>query len=154
MYKISLILFFCLVFTGCNNQDDFYSEYQVEDLWRLPLVKPYEAKTVVGARKKSIQDNWGLNFKQQVKVKDSLYITWVNLTKVNVNRNIVYGYGTANPCYPFIINIKDSTEKIYFDKKVWERTLDSLGINHENLYDAFEVFDDFKSNGHLPWKEK
>lgn len=141
---------FLAVLLSCN-QNDFYEEYQVDDLWRLPLIAPYELRNVAGANPEhSSNDNWHLIFKNKIK-GDKFFEVGVNVTNINVTDSIIYGYGTANPCYPFIINLKLNTEKIYSDKHNWESDLYNLSVDSKKLFDVFNLFENFKNKNTLPW---
>ena len=134
MRKLQFLGLLFLVFMGCN-QNNFYEEYQVDDLWRLPLIKPYELKNVAGAKPEHFyNDNWHLLF---IKLKDGKFTGGVNVTMINVDNGIIYGYGTANPCHHFLINCKTGEEKIFTDVKLWEQSLDSLGVDYKKIYDVF-----------------
>ena len=139
-----------IMLLSCS-QSNFYEEYQVDDLWRLPLIKPYELKNVAGAKPEHFSnDNWHISF---YTIKDNFKDSFdgLNVTNINCTGSIIYGYGSKFPCYPFIINLRANTEKIYLNKQKWENTLDSLGANSKKLYDVFDVFEDFKNRNILPW---
>ena len=98
-----------------------------------------------------INDNWHLLF---IKLKDGKFTGGVNVTMINVDNGIIYGYGTANPCHHFLINCKTGEEKIFTDVKLWEQSLDSLGVDYKKIYDVFDVFADFKNKNILPWSKE
>ena len=148
MNHIFKILFICLslLCEGCNN---FYHSYQDDDLWRLPLLDLYELRNVAGARRNdSNNDNWHLVF-QKLKV-DSI-VMGVNITMINVDKGIIYGYGTAYPSYHFLINCNTKEEKIFKQVGDWEKELASLGVNADSVYDVWKLFEEFKNNGYLKW---
>ena len=88
------------------------------------------------------------------KIKDGEFTDGgVNVTMINVDRKIIYGYGTKNPCQHFLINCNNGEEKIFPDESQWEQALEKLGIDHKTLFDVFDVFEDFKENKILPWKK-
>jgi hypothetical protein len=153
LFNTNKMVVYFLIFSAlfsCN-QNNYYLDYQVDDLWRLPLIAPYELKNVAGAKPEHFSnDNWHILFKNKVK-GDRFFEKGVNVTKINVVDSVIYGYGTKNPCFPFIINLKKSSEKIYVDKQKWENALDSLNIDSKKLYDAFDAFENFKNKNILPW---
>ena len=148
MKYIKRILFVYLSISclGCNN---FYQDYQQEDLWRLPLLDPYELKNIAGAKREEYENNnWQLIF-QKLKV-DSI-ASGLNITMINVDKGIIYGYGTAHPCYHFIINYNTKEEKIYKQTKEWQSELNNLGVKPDSVFDVWKLFDKFKNDRYLKW---
>ena len=155
MKQFKFLLLF-LIITGCN--DGFYKDHGIEDLWRLPLIKPYELRNVKGAKRNdSNNDNWHLVFKHN---KDTVlledgdvheYYLGVNVTMVNVENGIIYGYGTANPGQSFIINTKTEEERTFEIKEEWQNELIKLNLDFNKLYDVFDLFDDFTEHQKLKW---
>lgn len=151
------LLLFLLILIGCN--ENYYENYAVEDLWRLPLIKPYELRNTMGAkRNQDANDNWHLVFKHK---KDTAHLQdgtihefylGVNVTMVNVDNNIIYGYGNSNPSQPFIINTKTGEEITFDNINEWKRELNKLNIDFNKVYDVFDLFDDFKDHKKLKWK--
>lgn len=152
MHKIKFVFYCVLIVTAFKcNEDEFYSRYQVEDLWRVPLIKPYELRNVIGAKKESSNnDNWDLRFKKKNKVNVFL-LDGLNVTMININNNVIYGYGTANPCYHFIIDCSTGEESIFEDVFQWKQTLSKLSIESDKLLDVFYIFEIFKNTGKTPW---
>jgi len=150
MRKIQILCLISSLFLGCT-QNNFYHQYQVDDLWRLPLIKPYELKNVAGAKPEHWgNDNWHLLFKTEIKA-NNLFIDGLNLTMINIDKNIIYGFGTKNPGYHFLINCTTGEEKIFKDSIEWKQTLEALQIDSKQLFDIFEVFENFKTKDILPW---
>jgi hypothetical protein len=138
-----------LLVVGCGNR--FYDNYREDDLWRLPLIKPYELKNTVGAtRDQWTNDNWHLLFQ---KPESELHGIGVNVTMVNVDKGIIYGYGTANPCQHFIINTVTDQIKTFGDTVEWANQLKKLNVDHKKVYDVFELFDKFKNENTLLWRQ-
>lgn len=145
---VGLLLFFLIV--SCESE--FYDYYQESDLWRLPLIAPYELKNIAGAAEyQSNNDNWHLSFKYPDQVDNS---HGVNVTMVNVNRGVIYGYGTANPCDHFIIIPKENKEMIFKKVDDWSNMLKNMGIDSDSTYNAFDLFFDFKDNNVLRWRNE
>jgi hypothetical protein len=148
MKHIKWILFVYLLasFLGCNN---FYQDYQQEDLWRLPLLDPYELKTVAGAKPEDFNNNnWHLVF-QKLKV-DSI-ASGINVTMINVDKGIIYGYGTVYPSYHFLINCNTKEEKVFKQINGWQKELKNLGVNPDSVYDVWKLFEKFKDDEYLKW---
>src|ERR1700743_893760 len=116
--KQTLFVYLSISCLGCNN---FYQDYQQEDLWRLPLLDPYELKNIAGAKPEEYNNNnWHLTL-QKLKV-DSI-VNGLNITMINVDNGIIYGYGTAYPSYHFLINYNTKEEKIFKQIGEWQKEL-------------------------------
>lgn len=148
----SAIFIFCIFFSSCGS-NRFYDYYEVEDLWRFPLIYPYELKTIRNASLSDDYNNWNLNFKY-IKDIPPVSSSGVHINKINVKDSIIYGYGTIFPCFHFIINCKTGKEKIFTSVSEWERTLLNNNLDPQKLYDVFEVFYAFKDNHILPWDDQ
>lgn len=146
-FKKYCAIFFLVAFSSCHTE--FYDYYKKEDLWRLPLIEPYELFKIAGARKDQQPSNWHLNFKT---LWDSVSVVQLNVSMINVDNKIIYGYGTEYPCQHFIINTVSGEEKIYEDISEWEKQLDQLEINSKKIYDVFDLFEKFKNENILNWR--
>jgi hypothetical protein len=40
--NLKKLLLYCLVLISCNGRDSFYTRHYIDDLQRIPLLKPYE----------------------------------------------------------------------------------------------------------------
>jgi len=143
--------FIVLIIALLSCHDGFYDYYGREDLWRLPLVEPYELFKIAGATEESMLNNWHLNFKT---LWDSVTVVQLNVSMINVNKNIIYGYGTENPGQHFIINTGTGEEKIYEDINEWERQLHGLDIDHKKIYNVYDLFEKFRNENILTWRPK
>lgn len=146
--KFLITIFLSPLFAGCSS--GFYDYYQEEDLWRIPLVEPYELKNIAGAKpQQSNNDNWHLLFKTP---RQKHNMEGVNVTMINVEKGIIYGYGTAYPCQHFIINTNLNQEKIYDDIEKWKQDLSALEIDPKKIFDVFDLFEKFKDEKKLLWR--
>ena len=144
--KWILFVYLLICFLGCNN---FYHDYQQEDLWRLPLLNPYELNNVAGAKPEDVNNNnWHLVF-QKLKV-DSI-TSGINVTMINVDKGIIYGYGTFYPSYHFLINCNTKEEKVFKQINDWQKELKNLGVNPDSVYDVWKLFEKFKDDEYLKW---
>ena len=143
----NLLLILTIVNVGCN--DNFYEDFEEGDLWRLPLIKPYDIKNVVNATPQDdLNDNWHLVFNN---LKEGGFKRGVNITKINVSRGIIYGYGTKYPCQPFLINTNTKEERIFQNETEWRQALITLKLNPDSVYNVWELFQNFKDQGTLNW---
>ena len=143
---------FCAIFfvSGCFWEAGFYEYYRDEDLWRLPLIKPYQLTNIAGTtRDWGFGDNWRLQFRT---VWDSLSLQHVNVSMINVENGIIYGYGTANPCDHFIINTRTGSEMTYKDVGEWENELIRSNVDYTRVYDVLDLFGKFKNEKKLLWR--
>jgi hypothetical protein len=136
---------------SCNNHRSFYEYSTVEDLYRLPLIEPYELTNIFGVdedRHSEWASTWNLKL-----IYGSVKTT--RAEEVNVTKGIIYGYHPRFDYYPpawFVIIPEEKIEKFFKDQeKEWRSFLASKGIDSIKLYDVWEVFDKFRSDKTLPW---
>ena len=151
MNKILIVCLFS-VFISCKS-DNFYNYYSTEDLWRLPLVEPYELRNIAGVKKGfSPNDNWHIKFLYLKSDIKTLSFSALNVTNINVEKNIIYGFGSKYPSFHFIINLNTGKETIFPSERNWSVALAALGISSRNTLDVFDVFAEFKETRRLPWR--
>jgi len=115
----------------------------------LPLIRPYELTNIAGTRSDILYgDNWNLDFRT---LWDSVSPTHVNVSTINVENGIIYGYGTANRYDHFIIKAASGEEKTYKEVGEWEKQLRILEVDPNKVYDVLNLVEEFKSKGKLMW---
>ena len=151
-YKYSILFFTTvIIIISCNN-DNFYKEYKEEDVWRLPLIKPYVLKNALTPfRENNYGKGWGLMFKRKLLAPNGLNIDGVNVFRINIKDSIIYGYGESYPGYPFIINLRDDSESIFDSNEEWCKKLKSLNVYCNETLDILPLFENFKNRNILPW---
>jgi hypothetical protein len=156
--KLFTILSFILI--GCigdNSNDDFYTTYKYDDLWRLPLLKPYQLINTIDPASNHARRIWGLEFKNKIILKNGLTTKGTGVTKINIVDSIIYGRidgdESCNPCFPFIINLRKNTEKLYQTDALWMTELKELKIDGNNTFEINSLFGEFKNNNKLPWNK-
>lgn len=146
-FFFTLILLFSL---SCKT--NFYEHYQVSDLWRLPLLEPYELLNIAGATEyQANNDNWHITFKHPDQVKGEKAL---NVTMINIENGIIYGYGTVVPCDYFIIIPGEDKEFIFKNIEDWEVELGKMKIDPVNIFNVFDLFYEFKEKGILKWRSQ
>jgi hypothetical protein len=143
-----LCFLYVIVLLSCNFGGGFYKSYAVDDLWRLPLVEPYELLNLRNADKLESTENWNLRLKY---TKDKFGRTHLNVCRINVESKFIFGYGTAVPNNPFVIDVKNQKEFVFENKKDWESFLKERAIDTSHLKDVWSLFYNFKDKGILPW---
>jgi hypothetical protein len=119
------------------------------------LVKPYELRNSLDPSEESYKGRgWSIRFSHAIKSANGLEENQINVSKVNVQDSIIFGYGLANPGYPFIIDTKSNKEMIFEKKEDWSKKLDSLNIESDSVSDIQPLFEHFKNEQTLPWYRK
>jgi hypothetical protein len=142
----------CLAFLSCKLKDPFYDEYAVEDLYRLPLIKPYELLNLYGADpNEEVTRSWALKF---VYGECEGY-SQLNISHIQVAKGVIYGHGkdgiTSSPNYWFIVIPDQKIERIFKKRNDWIDFLKHKQLNPDTLYKVWPVFSRFKDGGILPW---
>jgi len=152
------LLFIALTLLCCNSKDSFYKGYREEDLFRMPLHKPYQ---LIHIYLTDIEQGpkfhwWAL--KLHYADKNGIDYPSVSATHINVVSGIIYGYNPASGGYPsswFVIIPEKKIEKEFKqNKEEWEAYLKAHGIDTIKLYPVWETFMEFKEKGILPWRNK
>jgi hypothetical protein len=146
-----LCFLYVLLLLSCNFRGGFYESYADGDLWRLPLVEPYELINLINAdtNKQTTIYDWGLRLKYTKRKSGRL--AHLNVNRINVKGNFIYGYGNAAPNNPFVIDTKNQKEFVFENKKDWESFLKERSIDTSTLRNVWTVFYSFKDEGILPW---
>lgn len=135
----------------CNNVDDFDYSRQVEDLWRLLLIKPYELKNLRNADStERMTAGWELEFNQKNEFGGNLFS---RIKNINIKRGIIYGYGKGLVTY-FAIDTRINKEYFFDDKNEWNSYLNKHLIDTSSLLSAWNTFYEFHTNATLPWKDE
>lgn len=149
-YLAVTILIACSAIT-CNTTDDFYYYSQVEDLWRLPLIKPYQLINLKNSDStEPMTAGWELEFNQKNEFGGNLFSRTKN---INVKRSIIYGYGKGLVTY-FAIDTRINKEYFFEDKNEWNSFLNKHLIDTSSLLNVWNTFYEFHRNATLPWKDE
>lgn len=157
---LTLFLLSILMTLSCNDSSSFYKHTSREDLYRIPLIKPYELVNIaVGKEDSSSQAvfyHW--SFKKDEEDEDVYIggdIFYAGGTQINVKKGIIFGYSDA-PNYPpanYFIFIPNQKSGLFFkeDRSTWETLLRQNGIDTIKTYDAWKVYRSFVKTGTVPW---
>ena len=161
----TILLIFSIILLSCNGGDSFYSYYAQEDLYRIPLIEPYQLINLYGIEEDQAK-SWQIEFHfggdKDVPGYNNEGLTnggqaSVLATEINVSKGIIYGYDPGDNDYPpvwFVIIPKEKIEKVFKNKKQdWESFLEEKGIESIHLYSVWELFKQFKKTYTLPWYE-
>ena len=150
-YLIATLFVGCSAIT-CKNVDDFYYSSQVEDLWRLPLIKPYELINLRNSDSTHPATNeWQLDFFQKTEYVGDLF---TRVYKINVKNKIIYGYGKGVYKDYFAIDTRINKEYFFDNKKDWNDFLNKNSIDSTNILNAWNTFYEFHRNATLPWEDE
>jgi hypothetical protein len=168
IYKTFNVLFILLV-ASCQwaDNDSFYQNYSEEDLYRLPLIKPYQLIQLYGIdkssdksslRKDEIFNVWSLRFVYGGDSQSPGFTYDVNATEINIKKGVIYGHRPKREDYPdvwFVIIPNEKIEKVFKDKKnEWKNYLKSRNIDPPVLHPIWPLFNEFRANGTLLWYDK
>jgi len=138
---------------SCNNQRSFYDYYRKEDLYRMPLIEPYELINIFGSdkdRHNEMVSAWDLKL-----IYGHYSFSSARAEEINVVNGIIFGYtpkSNLEPDIRFIIIPKEKEEKVFKEQESeWRSFLAYKGIDSIKLYNVWEVFDKFRSDKTLPW---
>ena len=151
--RISILLFALLVNTSCKDKNSFYTHTTKEDLYRLPLIEPYELINIYGSdndRHEEAYSTW------QVDLKYGHYpFSSARAVQVNVTNGIIYGWRPRTDQdveRRFVIIPKEKEEKVFKNQEPeWREYLKQKGIDSIKMYDVWTLFDEFRRNKILPW---
>ena len=151
----------CLCFTliaaidSCNTKRSFYDYYAREDLYRIPLIEPYELINLYNANPDlKATHGWELDFiDEKAKGHDS----HVNVSNINVINGIIYGHGqdgmTDYPNFWFVVIPSEKVSKTFKEEGSWLEYLKTKQINGNDLYEVWPLFNKFKEKLTLPWRK-
>lgn len=140
-----MLLFACENNTS-NVQRDFYSYYMIEDdVWRLPLIKPYQLISAYCCTEWTIDSNL-----------KKFIIYDISPDSIAYDKGFII---FANKAYSggkwVIFNINDSAVYKYDNYSTLTDEMDSLGINPNiNMESIENIFLKWKKDGDLPWYRK
>lgn len=141
---------------SCRSKDPFYDDYAREDLYRLPLLKPYELINLYGiGPHDEVAQAWSLEFKNN---NFSGYNEHLNVTDIQISNGIIFGHGKRGEIYYpndwFVIIPKQKIEKVFKKKEDWTTFLKQINIQPERLYRVWPVFQKYKDSAFLPWHDQ
>lgn len=150
IFKIIIVLFTSLLI-GCD-QDDFYEDTYVNGCSRIPIIESYVLQSCNDGK------YWFIDIKtkgygskqigeiQKIGRLDSVFVLYA------------YDEYKSSPfvSYPFwYISLLNKNQVYVFNKQEeYERFVDSLGYGDLKLYDANQLYSQFKTTGELPWHKK
>lgn len=162
--KLLLVLWLFVV--SCKGEtDSFYSHYKEDDLYRLPLIPPYQLQSLAGFDdSQSEAPTWELYFIHGGDKESYGFSTktlkamepraWA--TEVNVSNQVIYGHSEIGAFGKkklwFVVVPKEKIEKVFGDDELgWRAYLKQKGIETVILFSVWSIFEQFKKSYVLPW---
>lgn len=139
LLPLVLVIYF-LPFQSKKEKFAFYKEPLVEnenDVWRLPIIEPYELITADCCR--------GWNFQKRD------FPSNFSADSINLKKNCILFYGYSNK-YGFL-DIERKKITMFHDYQQFTDSLTGRGINR-NLYSTEVVYKNWRETGQLPWSEE
>jgi hypothetical protein len=145
-----------LLFFSCNTKDPFYDDFAREDLYRLPLLKPYELINIYGIDPHDeVAQAWSLELHY---IKFNGYDDHVLATDIQVSNGVIFGHGRSLENFApndwFVIIPAQKVEQVFSKKVDWTAYLKQKNIQPEKLYRIWPVFQKYKDSAFLPWLEQ
>ena len=128
-----------------NKPHSFYDHSKSGDLYRIPLIEPIQAVSPE-------ESYWYIDLPYSKKEK-LVVGNNINVEKVGVYKKIIVAYQPNNGLNEVWMIIKtDKKEQLFFTKKQeYLNNLKKEGIDSIKMYNAQEIFEEFKNKGVLPW---
>lgn len=165
--RFFIYLIFLLAVVSCNTSSSFYSYYAEEDLYRLPLIPPYQMTNLASDWSKIREHSWTLKLlhyrNKHDPVNDSLnklqYQPEIRASEINVTANgIIYGHNKKAESEMevwFVIIPKEKVEKFFYSKEIeWKKYLEEKGVRQIEFFQVWPLFDNFRKTLSLPWHNK
>ncbi|RYE57186.1 MAG: hypothetical protein EOP48_06350 [Sphingobacteriales bacterium] len=136
-------------------EDEFYTEAGGWDWVRIPLIKPYQATTVISTNEKSI---WNIDFKKglgtynvrKIGVEDSTI--YILSGRLDDTENILTLLNNNNvPTAWYIIDTRSKVEKGFASEKEFDKYLISQGYKYPKWYDIDSLCEALGDGGEVPW---
>lgn len=157
MSKSIFFFFLILVSLSCNNSEErFNRDFSEGDLYRIPLMYPYELIRVKGLEKDmGATNSWDLNFHYNGDAESPGFSKGVSVSEINVSNGVIFGYDYSAADYPavwFVIIPDKRIEKVFKGKKEgWTTFLRQNSISQIELFPVWDIFDQFRDYSKLPW---
>jgi hypothetical protein len=150
-----------LLLAGCNigryySSDPFYSSTGEWDSIRFPLLKPYEAVSIVGG------NGWGINL-PVILGEPNLYGSVQDVQKISVVNDVILAYTPNKPnisqemleqiqVYYWYVIIPDMKIQRGFENEVeFQNYIQERGINEVNWENPDSLYQRFEKTGCLEW---
>lgn len=156
MKPILLFSLLCIVFSGCNNlqgetrSKDFYTADREADLFRIPLIEPYELINTG-----FIEESWFFNVPGNISApantnQVALEAVWVNSkdSLAGFYNSSIYVSGSGMTEAWFLLDIPG--EKI--ETHLSEEAFNKAAGQKANFKSCSVVFKEFSETGKLPWR--
>lgn len=164
--RVKVFGVFVLLLISCKEKTAlFYSYYKEADLYRLPLIPPYQRQNLAGFDdSQSDAPTWelyfiyggdsntdGLNRKTLEALEPRVWAA-----EVNVSNQVIYGHSKTGAFdkkeWWFVVVPKEKTEKVFGDDEPgWKHFLKQKGIENVKLFPVWSVVEQFKKSCVLPW---
>lgn len=159
-HKIISLVFLILLSSSCGwlqptsngsdlqNEDEFYSISKVGDLYRFPLIKPFEVFSTIG-----YGPDWFVNLKYGNDFKKDQ----ISIDSVSVTDSLIIAYsdgiylpGEMTKAW-FIIDVKEKKELAFRTEDEYLQYIKERGIVSVKLYHPNTIYTEFKDSKILPW---
>ncbi len=143
---ILVIMIISIGIQSCG--DGFYTRTTREDLYRLPLVKPYEL-----INPSSERQIWAITLKTKA---DNVYSYNILITEIQFQNGIIFGRspnGEGNQGEEhLIIDLSNDKEYVFSNDSLWLEKLKQYNLDSDQLMNIWEVYDLYcEDREKVPW---
>jgi hypothetical protein len=148
-YKIKFVLFiYTLLIVGCNNQQQkkFYCDTLMDgDVWRLPIIEPFELITV------DTNTFWSLHWSEEL---NKTYLTdYYNADSITYRDGLIIILNNqGNVFNQGIIDVKQEKVIKFKTRDDFYKYAIEDSLLHK-MYSVKDLFRQYKQNGYLPWSK-
>jgi hypothetical protein len=142
---IRSVIVICLL-TGCNQsennqkKDGFYDYSQTLDLYRIPLIEPYQIISADRGYSWMFERGGLSNVVNKVGIEDSVIVLYSSRTA------LVDGMSQAW----FVLKAGSKEEKVFKTEEDYNKYLRFIGIDSIRIYEVNQVFTEFDKTKRLP----
>jgi hypothetical protein len=142
---IRFVIMICLPI-GCNQsgnnqkKDGFYDYSQTLDLYRIPLIEPYQIISADRGYSWMFERAGLSNVVNQVGIEDSVIVLYSSRTALNDGMSQAW----------FVLKAGTKEEKLFKTEEDYNKYLRLIGIDSIRIYEVNQVFAEFDKNKRLP----
>jgi hypothetical protein len=137
-----ILIFFFLFSCSGPSQTDFYRDEMADyDVWRLPVIKPYQ---LVTAR---CCEDWSIG---GIKTQDNNYFS-SGIDSIGFGNGTIVFFADSSPVKQYgVFNIESEKLEIFYSREVFMEYKKKLKISVK-MYRDDDVYREWKQTKKLPW---
>lgn len=153
IFGVLFIVCMIIYFFFSEKEKGFYQYTKSEsDLWRLPLIEPYELNSTTGEG-----ENWCIiNFSKLIKKFDDMNIS-VRVDSISLCNNLIIMYSSNNyykskevECMYLTYDVTEENGNVFVTRNEYDNYLNKRLCNHIKLYDPKILYKNYARDFSLP----